>query len=99
MKLTELLLNGFSFKETLRQLSLDQAEITIQDEELILSRKDLKDIDILKEHILIQAKNAKEIVNLFGTLHYNILNQLAVFELDSVERKFELDTMERKFVA
>jgi len=99
MKLTELLLNGFSFKEILRQLSLDQSDIKIQDEELILSRKDLKDVEILKEHILIQGKSAKGIVNLLGTLHYNILNQLAVFELDSVERKFELDSLERKAVA
>lgn len=99
MRLTELLLNGFSFKEILRQLSLDQSDIKIQDEELILSRKDLKDVEILKEHIVIQGKSTKGIVNLLGTLHYNILNQLAVFELDSVERKFELESLERKAVA
>lgn len=87
MKLTELLLNGFSFKEILKQLSMDQSEIKIQDEDLILSRKDLSNIEILKERILIQGKNTSGIVNLFGTLHYNLLNQLAVFELDSVEKK------------
>ncbi|MEJ6978876.1 hypothetical protein WG906_00345 [Pedobacter sp. P351] len=87
MKLTELLLNGFSFKEMLKQFSMDQSEIKIQDEELILSRKDLSHIEILKERILIQGKNTSGIVNLFGTLHYNLLNQLAVFELDSVEKK------------
>jgi hypothetical protein len=87
MKLTELLLNGFSFKEILKQFSMDQSEIKIQDEDLILSRKDLSNIEILKERILIQGKDTSGIVNLFGTLHYNLLNQLAVFELDSVERK------------
>ena len=87
MKLTELLLNGFSFKEILKQFSVDQSDIKIQDEELILSRKDLSHIEILKERILIQGKNTSGIVNLFGTLHYNLLNQLAVFELDSVEKK------------
>ena len=87
MKLTELLLNGFSFKEILKQFSMDQSEIKIQDEDVILSRKDLSNIEILKERILIQGKNSSGIVNLFGTLHYNLLNQLAVFELDSVENK------------
>jgi len=87
MKLTELLLNGFSFKEILKQFSIDQSEITIKDEDVILSRKDLNNIEILKEHILIQGKNASEVFNFLGTLHYNILNQLAVFELDCVERK------------
>ncbi|MFD2163495.1 hypothetical protein ACFSJU_13890 [Paradesertivirga mongoliensis] len=87
MKLTELLLNGFSFKEILKQFSMDQSEIKIQDEDLILSRKDLSNIEILKERILIQGKSTSGIVNLFGTLHYNLMNQLAVFELDSVETK------------
>ncbi|HEY0056013.1 MAG TPA: hypothetical protein VGB63_11700 [Pedobacter sp.] len=66
---------------------MDQSEIKIQDEDVILARKDLSNIEILKEHILIQGKNTSGIVNLFGTLHYNLLNQLAVFELESVERK------------
>jgi hypothetical protein len=87
MKLTDLLLNGFSFQEILKQFSMDQSEIKIQDEDVILARKDLSNIEILKEHILIQGKNTSGIVNLFGTLHYNLLNQLAVFELESVERK------------
>lgn len=87
MKLTELLLNGFSFNEILRQFSVDQSEIKIQDEDVILSRKDLKNIEILKERILIEGRNTSGIVNLFGTLHYNLLNQLAVFELDFVEKK------------
>jgi hypothetical protein len=87
MKLTELLLNGFSFKEILKQFSMDQSEIKIQDEDLILAKKDLTHMEILKERILIQGKNTSGIVQLFGTLHYNLLNELAVFELDSVERK------------
>lgn len=88
MKLTELLLNGFSFNQILKQFSVDGSAITIKDEDLILSRKDLENIGILKERVLIQGKNAsQEVVNLLGTLHYNILSQLAVFELDSAERK------------
>ncbi|MBC8054512.1 MAG: hypothetical protein H7Y13_15740 [Sphingobacteriaceae bacterium] len=87
MNLTELLLNGFSFKEILKQFSINQSDITIQDEDLILSRKDLTKTEILKERILIQGKSTSGIVNLFGTLHYNLLNQLAVFELDSAEQK------------
>ena len=87
MNLTELLLNGFSFKEILKQFSINQSEITIQDEDLILSRKDLSNTEILKERILIQGKSKSGMVNLLGTLHYNLLNQLAVFELDSAEQK------------
>lgn len=88
MKLTELLLNGFSFNQILKQFSVDGSGITIKDEDLILSRRDLNNIEILREHILIQGKNAsQEVIDMLGTLHYNILNQLAVFELDSVERK------------
>ena len=88
MNLKTLLLNGFSFNQILKQFSVDQSEITIQDEELIFSRKDLNNVEILKERILIQGKNtSQEMINFFGTLHYNLLNQLAVFELDSVERK------------
>ncbi|WP_207425206.1 hypothetical protein [Pedobacter sp. SYSU D00535] len=87
MKLKEFLLKGFSFNEILRQFSIDQSDFTIQDEELILSRKDLSEKEILKERVMIQGKSTNGIINFFGTLHCNFLNQLAVFELDSVEEQ------------
>ncbi len=86
MKLKELLLNGFSFNEILRQFSIEKSDFTIQDEDLIMSRKDIANKEVLKERVLIQGKTASGIVNFFGTLHCNFLNQLAVFELDSVEQ-------------
>ena len=88
MKLNELLLNGFSFNEILRQFSIEKSDFTIQDEDLILSRNDIAKKEVLKERVLIQGKSSKSgIINFFGTLHCNFLNQLAVFELDSVEQQ------------
>lgn len=87
MKLKELLLNGFSFNEILRQFSIEKSDFVIQDEDLILSRKDLESKEVLKERVLIQGKSNNGIINFFGTLHCNFLNQLAVFELDSVEQQ------------
>lgn len=87
MKLKDLLLNGFSFNEILRQFSIEKSDFTIQDEDLILSRKDIANKEILKERVLIQGKTSNGIINFFGTLHCNFLNQLAVFELDSVEQQ------------
>ncbi len=87
MKLKEFLLNACSFNEILKQFSIEKSDFTIQDEDLILSRKDLADKEILKERVLIQGKTTNGIVNFFGTLHCNLLNQLAVFELDSVEQQ------------
>jgi hypothetical protein len=87
MKLSELLLKAFSFKEILKQFSIDQKNFTIQDEELILAKKGHSGSEILKERVLIQGQNESGIVNFFGTLHCNLLDQLAVFELDSVEQQ------------
>ena len=87
MKLTEVLLKGLSFNEILRQFGVDRSSFTIQDEELLLSKQDLRKGEILKEKIFIQGKSDNgPIINFFGTLHYNLLNQLAVFELDYVEK-------------
>lgn len=85
MKLKEVLLNGLSFKEILKQFSINQ--FTIKDEETILSNSELSKKEIVKEKILIEGKSENgPLVNLFGTLHYNIINQLAVFELDFAEK-------------
>jgi len=87
MKLKEFLLNGFSFNEILRQFAIDQSDFTIQDEDLILSRNTHSSKEILKERVHIQGRNTNGIVNFFGTLHCNLLDKLAVFELDSVEQQ------------
>lgn|GEM_PF-395717 len=86
MKLKELLLNRFSFREILKSFSIDQSDFIIQDEELILSKENLSNKETIKERVLIQGKGPAGMVNFFGTLHYNLLEDLAVFELDSVEQ-------------
>lgn len=86
MKIKELLLNGRSFSELLKQFSIDAKDIRIQDEDTILKDRDKQHQDILKESICIEGKNKEGIVNFFGTLHYNLLDQLAVFEIQGFER-------------
>lgn len=86
MKLKELLLSRFSFREILKSFAIDQSDFTIQDEEHILSKVNLSKNETIKERVLIQGKSPAGIVTFFGTLHYNLLEELAVFELDSVEQ-------------
>ena len=82
MKLKELLLNGLSFNELLKQFAMSSEDVTIKDEALI----PINQSEFIKERVCIQGKNAGGIVNLFGILHCNLLNQLAVFELDFAEK-------------
>lgn len=89
MKLKDLLLNGLSFNEMLRQFSLQDSDITIKDEDVILSNKSFLGKDIVKEKVCIEAKNSNGVINFFGTLHCNFVNQLAVFEPDFVDQKSE----------
>lgn len=86
MNIKELLLNGKSFSELLRQFSIEAADVKIQDEDVILSDQNLKHQEIVKESICIEGKNKDGIVNFFGTLHYNLLNKLAVFEMQGFEQ-------------
>ncbi len=86
MNIKDLLLNGKSFAELLKQFSIDAADVRIQDEDLILSNQILVRQEIIKESICIEGKNKDGIVNFFGTLHYNILNKLAVFEMQGFEQ-------------
>ncbi len=86
MKLNEVLLKGISFNEILRQFGVDRSSFTIKDEDLLLAKQDIAHGEILKEKIFIQGKSDNAVINFFGTLHYNLLNQLAVFELDYVEK-------------
>lgn len=87
MKLKELLLQGVSFNEILKQFSIHQNDFIVKDEDIILSKKGLFTQEILKERIIIQGKsNVGPEINFFGTLHYNLSNNLSVFELDDVEQ-------------
>lgn len=86
MNIKELLLKGKSFAELLRQFSIDAADVRIQDEDIILSDHYLKHQEVVKESICIEGKNKDGIINFFGTLHYNLLNKLAVFEMQGFEK-------------
>lgn len=86
MNIKELLLKGKSFAELLKQFSIDAADVRIQDEAIILSDHYLKHQEVVKESICIEGKNKDGIVNFFGTLHYNLLNKLAVFEMQGFEQ-------------
>jgi len=86
MNIKELLLNGQSFSELLKQFSIEAADVKIQDEDIILADQNLAHKEIVKESICIEGKNKDGIVNFFGTLHYNLLNKLAVFEMQGFEQ-------------
>ena len=86
MNIKELLLKGQSFCELLKQFSIEASDVNIQDAEMIFNDQDLAHKEIVKENIFIQGKNADGIINFFGTLHYNLLNKLAVFEMQDFEQ-------------
>ncbi len=85
MSIKELLLNGNSFIALMRQYAIDIADIKIKDED-VLTDQFLQHPQLSKESICIEAKNNEGIINFFGTLHYNLLNKLAVFEMHGFER-------------
>ena len=86
MNIKEQLLNGKSFAELLKQFSINADDVKIQDEDVILADQNLEHKEIVKESICIEGKNKEGIINFFGTLHYNLLNKLAVFEMQGFER-------------
>lgn len=86
MNIKELLLNGKSFLELLKQFSIDASDVRIQDEDMILADQFSKHQEVVKESICIEGKNKDGIINFFGTLHYNLLNKLAVFEMQGFEQ-------------
>ncbi|MDR6784759.1 hypothetical protein ABIE26_003405 [Pedobacter africanus] len=86
MNIKELLLNGKSFLELLKQFSIDASDVRIQDEDMILSQQESSRQEVMKESICIEGKNKDGIINFFGTLHYNLLNKLAVFEMQGFEQ-------------
>ncbi|TKC08267.1 hypothetical protein FA048_14010 [Pedobacter polaris] len=86
MNIKELLLNGQSFLALLKEFAIEAKDIVIQDENLILADQNLAHREIGKETICIEGKNDKGIFNFFGTLHFNLLNKLAVFEMQGFEQ-------------
>lgn len=86
MNIKELLLNGQSFSALLKQFSVEAEDVKIQDEDVILNDHNLEHKEIVKESICIEGKNKEGIINFFGTLHYNLLNKLAVFEMQGFEK-------------
>ncbi len=86
MNIKELLLNGQSFLALLREFAIESKDIIIQDENVLLADQNLAQRDILKQTICIEGKNEQGIFNFFGTLHCNLLNKLAVFELQGFEQ-------------
>ncbi|MFP5081093.1 hypothetical protein [Pedobacter sp. JCM 36344] len=86
MNIRELLLNGQSFLEMLKQFSIEANNFKIQDEDIILNEPSFGTREIVKESICIEGKNNEGIVNFFGTLHYNLLSKLAVFEMQGFEQ-------------
>lgn len=86
MNIKELLLNGQNFSDMLKQFAIDANDVKIQDEEIILGDQNLEHREIVKESICIEGKNKDGIVNFFGTLHYNLINKLAVFEMQGYEQ-------------
>jgi len=86
MNIKELLLKGKSFVELLKQFSIDAADVRIQDEDMILTDQYSKHQEVVQESICIEGKNKDGIVNFFGTLHFNLLNKLAVFEMQGYEQ-------------
>lgn len=86
MNIIELLLNGQSFSALLNQFSISADDVKIQDEDVILADQNLAYKEIVKESICIEGKNKDGIINFFGTLHYNLLSKLAVFEMQGFEK-------------
>lgn len=86
MSIKELLLNGQSFLALLKEFAIDANDVVIQDENVLLSDQNLAHKDMLKETICIEGKGKNGIFNFFGILHYNILDKLAVFEMQGFEQ-------------
>lgn len=86
MNLKELLLKGQNFLALLNQYRIDANDLIIKDENMIFSGQERSRSEIVKESVCIEGRNSDGLVNLFGTLHYNLLNKLAVFEMKECEK-------------
>lgn len=86
MNLKELLLKGQNFISLLNQFRIDAKDLVIKDEDTIFSNQTSNNTEVVKETVWIEGKNNDGLINLFGTLHYNLLNKLAVFEMQGYEK-------------
>jgi hypothetical protein len=86
MNIKELLLNGQSFLALLKEFAIEANDVIIQDESVLLNDQNLAQKQILKESICIEGKGKNGVFNFFGVLHFNMLNQLAVFEMQGFEQ-------------
>ena len=86
MNIKELLLNGQSFLALLKEFAIEANDVIIQDESVLLNDRNLAQRQILKESICIEGKGKNGVFNFFGVLHFNMLNQLAVFEMQGFEQ-------------
>lgn len=86
MNIKELLLNGKAFLALLKDFAIEEKNVIIQDEEMLFSGVKNQRISILKESVCIEGKNDDGIFNFFGTLHFNLLDKLAVFEMQGFEK-------------
>lgn len=86
MNIKELLLNAQSFLALLKEFSIDADQVNIQDENVLLNDQNLVHREIVKETICIEGKGKNGVFNFFGVLHFNVLNKLAVFEMQGYEQ-------------
>lgn len=86
MNIKELLLNGKAFLALLNDFAIEAKNVIIQDEEMLFSGAKNPKNPILKESVCIEGKNDDGIFNFFGILHFNLLDKLAVFEIQGFEK-------------
>ncbi|WP_231490185.1 hypothetical protein [Pedobacter sp. Leaf170] len=86
MNLKELLLKGQSFISLLNEFRIDVNDLIIKDENNIFKSQVNRNTEIVKESVWMEGRSKDGMVNLFGTLHYNLLNKLAVFEMEGYEK-------------
>lgn len=86
MNIKELLLNGKAFLALLNDFAIEAKNVIIQDEEMLFSGASKSTSGVMKETVCIEGKNDDGIFNFFGTLHFNLLDKLAVFEMQGFEK-------------
>lgn len=86
MNIKELLLNGKAFLALLNDFAIDAKNVIIENEEMLFSGTKNPKNSVLKETVCIEGKNDEGIFNFFGTLHFNWLDKLAVFEMQGFEK-------------
>lgn len=86
MTIKESLINGNSFIQLMKEFAVNAENIKIQDEEILFKVFPFYQREVLKENICIEGRNEQGVINFFGTLHYNLLNKLAVFEMQGFEK-------------